>query len=141
MAGDLEDFLRRAAERRRAKADVPRQPEQRPPRRRPEYTDSRRERMTQPVEVAELVDDEPTVIDAGLREALARPEQSNRRTRSGSQTRSTPTAKPMASPNANAAGKPSALDPDDLIAMLTSVGGLQQAIVLKEILERPEHRW
>lgn len=141
MAGDLEDFLRRAAERRRAKAAEPRQPEQRPPRRRPEYSDSRRERMTQPVEVAELVDDEPTAVDAGLREISARPEQPSRRTSSGSQRRSTTTAMPMASTNANAAGGSPVLDTEDLIAMLTSVGGLQQAIVLKEILERPEHRW
>lgn len=141
MAGDLEDFLRRAAERRRAKAAEPRQPEQRPPRRRPEYTDSRRERMTQPVEVAELVEDEPTAIDAGLREILARPKPAERRTQSGRRGPSAPQAEPMASITANTGGGSPAIDTNDLIAMLTSVGGLQQAIVLKEILERPEHRW
>ena len=33
------------------------------------------------------------------------------------------------------------LSAEDLVAMLKRPGGVQQAILLREILDRPEHRW
>jgi hypothetical protein len=146
MPGDLEDFLRRAAQRRQQKAGAAQPP---PQRRRPEYTDSRRERVTEPIEVAELVE-EP--IEADLVDEMGRTlaEQRKRireaeqraadiraqvkkkagaaKSRTGSRAQTKAGAKPIPTR-------------DDLVYLLTRQGGLQQAILMKEVLDRPEHRW
>ncbi len=147
MAGDLEDFLRRAAERRKAKAaqQQQQQPQQRrqpaPPRRpQPEYTDRRAERIVrpepEPVLVAEIVEDplaerRRKLAEAKKAAAKAQAEAAKKAKRSGA-------AAPRSS------GATPALTGDvagDLIKILQHPGGLRQAILLREILDRPEHRW
>ena len=68
MARDLDDFLRRAAQRRQAKAAEQRQAQQPERRVRPQYSDARTERIARPVEeaeevlMAEVVDDPAVVL-------------------------------------------------------------------------------
>ncbi len=144
MAGDLEDFLRRAAARRQQKANQQRQQE--PPRREPpQYSDRRTERVVrsgeldEPVLVAELVQDDTNSYSAQLQrveqakraaaEALQKAKQSGQQLRPGqTKRRSGGTAT-----TTNPARK--------LIEMLKQPGGIQQAILLQEIFDRPEHRW
>lgn len=148
MSGDLEDFLRRAAQRRQAKAAQQRGgPGGKPAsgsRARPQYSDSRTERLVRADEadevlMAEIVDDEDESIAARMRrleqakreaaEAEAVLEQKTKSAAGGGRT-SEPSEKLLT-------GNPA----DDLIRMLQQPGGIQRAILLKEILERPEDRW
>lgn len=146
MSGDLEDFLRRAAERRRAKAGSA---APNPPRRpRPEYTDSRRERVTEPIEVAEIVDDPIEVgsgDDVGRTLAAQRKRIREAEQRAAKIRAQTKKALSGIKPASRGSQPPPAIavptSADDLIQLLTQPGGLGQAILIKEILERPEHRW
>ena len=145
MSGDLEDFLRRAAQRRQTKAaqqqqPPPQQPAQRQP---PQYSDRRTERVARIPEdevlTAEVVEDDPNSFAARLQrveeakraakkaeaEAVAKLKKSH-----GGRTR-------PAINSAALTGHPA----QDLIRMLQQPGGIQQAILLREILDRPEHRW
>ncbi|MDA9858027.1 hypothetical protein N9D23_07885 [Rubripirellula sp.] len=147
MSGDLEDFLRRAAQRRQAKAAQANQPAA-APRKRPQYSNSRTERVTRTVEtqatdevlVAEVVDHHST-------------NQYDRR-ETGTQRQQAETAQKQAEAAAtrSAAGQSStkndaassALNSQagiELLAALRSPGGVRQAILLREILDRPTHRW
>jgi len=69
MSGDIEDFLKRAAERRQARqASRPAAPQQtQKPAARPEYTDSRRERTVKPRE-----DDDELIVAEVVEQPLAK---------------------------------------------------------------------
>lgn len=149
MSGDLEDFLRRAAERRREKAAGPPAPQ--PRRQRPEYTDSRRERDAEPIEVAETVEDSYEEPDNAMTRAIAAQQRQIREAeRQAEKIRSE--AKPASRERQSSPGKqktasdtpaqpslPASLD--ELAEILSTPRGLRQAILMKEVLERPEHRW
>ncbi|TWU32976.1 hypothetical protein [Novipirellula artificiosorum] len=152
MSGDLEDFLRRAAQRRQNKAA------QQPPegaaqrsaaRPKPQYSDSRTERRPRPpldedVVVAEVVED----VDAQWRGRAQKVEQAKRaaklaqaeaakelsKLKKKKSTSRIPPLEPLAP-----VGTGHAIE--DLLNMLHRPGGIQQAVLLREILERPEHRW
>ncbi len=148
MSGDLEDFLRRAAQRRQAKAAQQRgggQPTA-GSKTRPQYTDSRTERLVRAEEadevlMAEVVEDEEESIAARMRrleqakqaaaEAQAELEQRKRADRRGGRAKVQRESEKVLSDN----------PAEDLIQMLQQPGGIQRAILLKEILERPEDRW
>ena len=152
MSGDLEDFLRRAAQRRQAKAAQERAASARPSesrsgsRTRPQYSDRRTERIVSADEadeilVAEVVDDEAhnSIADRmrrleAAKQAAAEAESSLGRLRRADQ-------KPQAKAPA-AAGPLLSGDPvQNLIKLLRQPAGIQQAILLREILDRPTHRW
>jgi hypothetical protein len=140
MSGDLEDFLRRAAQRRQAKAA-----QQQPPaeRQRPQYSDRKTERVARIPEdevlTAEIVEDDSNSFAARLqrveeakraaKQAEAAAAEKLKRAHGGRTRASISTAAPSGHPA------------QDLIRMLQQPGGIQQAILLREILERPEHRW
>jgi hypothetical protein len=140
MSGDLEDFLRRAAQRRQAKAAP--QPTSR---QKPEYSNSRTERRVRDREadevlVAEIVEDDPNSFAARLRRveaaklaaAKAEAELAPKRQASGTDKTTTAPARAVL-----LSGDPR----KDLRALLRQPGGIRQAILLREILDRPEHRW
>ncbi len=156
MAGDLEDFLRRAAQRRQANAGnqnpppaarpAPPQPAVPEQRKRPQYSNQRTERMIREVEeeifVAEVVEDEPSPwqerqrkIEEAKRaaaeaEAVAAKAMARVKKR-GSQ------ATPQLAPGPQMTGDVAA----DLLRLLQSPEGIQQAVLLREILDRPIDRW
>lgn len=168
MAGDLEDFLRRAAQRRQAKAAqnrggagrVPGQPGPGQPgpgqlgpgqlgpasgaggsaRPRPEYSNRKTERMVaasdaDEVLVAEVVEDEVASIVARKRR-LEAAEQAKAAVAKKEAQRN--------DPNCAYSGEGVVLSGNasqDLIKLLSQPGGIRQAILLREILDRPEHRW
>lgn len=146
MAGDLEDFLRRAAERRQAKAAADQQEQlQNPQRQRPEYSNRRTERLSQipddeEILTAEIVEEPATTMAAQIQ----RTEDANRAQARAQSDR----AKQMKEDKAQeardtrtAAREAVGLPAMDLIRLLRKPGGIQQAILLREILDRPEHRW
>ncbi|HBV66385.1 MAG TPA: hypothetical protein DEF45_25565 [Rhodopirellula sp.] len=175
MSGDLEDFLKRAAERRQAKAAQQKQsaPQKRVP---PQYSDRRTERAPRPLHDAEVVEAE--VVEAQVVSAssadkvvvaqamtenqrsskqairpvrqkvaksnaavpsrLAREAKASSKVFSADNSNSMPYAEPTAT---NGSQQSTGLSAEDLIAMLKRPGGVQQAILLREILDRPEHRW
>lgn len=150
MSGDLEDFLRRAAQRRQAKAAQGQAAQGQTPRgqaarSRPEYSNRKTERFVSAddadeVLMAEVVEDHEDSISVRMQRleaakrtaAEAEAELARRKARRSlhSATHEVP------------AGIPSSGNPaQDLLKLLRQPGGLQQAILLKEILDRPEHRW
>ena len=169
MSGDLEDFLKRAAERRQAKAAQQKQsaPQKRVP---PQYSDRRTERTPKSVPDAEIVEAQlvtASVVEnvavaqavtgsqdrsrqegrSGGRKAtkadaapsrLAREAKASSKVFSADNSNSMPYAEPTAT---NGSQQSTGLSAEDLIAMLKRPGGVQQAILLREILDRPEHRW
>lgn len=174
MSGDIEDFLRRAAQRRQARQGN--KPQAPPQRRRPEYTDARRERLpSRPAEdddlvVAEVVE-EPMgrklaelrrAQEQAMREAAAAAEtrrvservadhsltprvDSNARTGRGD-VPVTPLAGGLAKPSVTDATEPpdEFVDPltlEELRESLLTPHGLRNAVLMREILDRPEHRW
>jgi hypothetical protein len=192
MSGDIEDFLKRAAERRQARqANRPATPHQaqRPPAR-PEYTDSRRERTVRPREdddeliVAEVVEQPLAKRIAELQQKQAESQAAKQADRAGSASKrdvvavesdmtrndrnretrraadraeaamqsrrgNTPLAAPIAAQtaasqrNAIAAGQIDSGNEliNELLQSLKSPQGLQRAVLLHEILDRPVHRW
>ncbi len=142
MSGDLEDFLRRAAQRRQAKAAQQKPQPASPPR--PQYSNRRTERVVQAIEAeelltAELVEDAPNSFAARQRRleeskkaaaeaeaAAAKSMQKVKRSRGKSQHAAVPL---------------SGIAAQDLARLLAHPAGLRQAILLREILDRPEHRW
>lgn len=192
MSGDIEDFLKRAAEKRQARqANRPAaaQPPQRPASR-SEYTDSRRERSVRPQEnedevivaevieqplakrIAELKQKQADVQaarqsdragSASKRDAVAVESDMSRNDRNRATRRAADRAEaalqsrrggvPLASPaaaqtaasqrNSLASGQADAGGEliDELLRSLKSPNGLQRAVLLHEILERPVHRW
>lgn len=143
MAGDLEDFLRRAAVRRQQKAVEQEQqaPQQR--RQQPQYSDSRSERISrqrdEPVLTAEIVAEDAKSHVARLHraeEAERAAEKAKKEAKKLSKLARQRAAKkrPVV---LGSTGKPA----QDLVNLLKQPGGIQQAILLREILDRPEHRW
>ncbi len=136
MPGDLEDFLRRAAQRRQAKTQQQQQPAQK---QRPQYSDRRTERVVQAVEVdteephvADIVDQEVGALadeHKRAREARKAAAKAKRKSSRGGQTKT------------GLAIGLSGNSPQDLARLLADPAGLKQAILLREILDRPEHRW
>lgn len=164
MANDLEDFLRRAAARRQAnQAARPAAPP--PP---PQYTSARSERVVREVEpepTPPLVSSDPRRRQMEARraelarrsESAGRSESTRRRagsaasragsaaSRAGAQTAElVRQAEPVSAQVVQAvavAETPAALSPGGLIAALRSPEGIRQAILMREILDRPIHRW
>jgi hypothetical protein len=149
MSGDLEDFLRRAAQRRQAKASQRPQPPA--PRPKPQYSNRDTERVVDAVIVeeplvAEVIAEDSNPLAAQQRRlqesrkaaALAQAEaakklsniKGRRPSRLGSRARGGPASLAL-----------SGVTSEDLIRLLSSPQGIRQAILLREILDRPEHRW
>jgi hypothetical protein len=147
MAGDLEDFLKRAAERRAQKQQQAGGGGRRPtpkPRPKPEYTQARRERQVrQPLEetipVAEVVETVDPMAEKRRRLAKAKQKSDDARERVAQQQREIhePTAEKERSDISIADGTPA----EQLLDLIRRPGGMQQAILLREIFERPEDRW
>ena len=168
MSGDLEDFLKRAAQRRQAKAAQQKNSPKRVP---PQYSDSRTERIPQPVPEDEIVeaqvvsatyDEDVVVADAVTTSQPRRPKrQRTSQPRSGKSSASS--SKTLSDREQSRVGTSVEVQPADtsytqgkkslnqpamtgfsaeaLIEMLKRPGGVQQALLLREILDRPEHRW
>ncbi|KAA5540658.1 hypothetical protein FYK55_19890 [Roseiconus nitratireducens] len=143
MAGDLEEFLKRAAERRAQKQQQ--QAGARPePKRRSEYTDSRRERQIrhyddESIPVAEIVEEVNP-----LAEQQRRVEEAKRKAEAAKRKLAEQKKKLRSSPQPQPSAKPVTLEgtpADQLLQMLRSPGGVRQAFLLREILDRPEARW
>ncbi|QEF99719.1 hypothetical protein Mal15_37850 [Stieleria maiorica] len=146
MAGDLEDFLKRAAERRAQKQQQAggggaARPKPRP---RPEYTEAKRERQVrqpveEPIPVAEVVE-EPVNPLAERRRKLAEAKKKAEEARAR-------LAQQKAEIDERREGEPGVISAaggtpaEQLLDLLHRPGGLQQAFLLREILERPEDRW
>lgn len=172
MSGDLEDFLRRAAERRQAKAIQQKQNQSTPKKRvPPQYSNRRTERSPRPVQDAEIVEAEVVTpsgtenvpVAKAVTATQGRSRQATRSVRQtvsnpGNRVQSTPASKPDISATALQQGSSSSkpyidstvaaddqkqvgFSAEDLVAMLKRPGGVQQALLLREILDRPEHRW
>ncbi len=175
MSGDLEDFLKRAAERRQAKAAQQKQstPQKRVP---PQYSDRRMERARRPVPDAEVAEAEvveaevvpassadnvvvakavtgnqdrstqasrsgrrkPAKTDTAAPKQIAREEKSKATAVTDGYSKSTPYSQASATTGSQQSVGFSA---EDLVALLKRPGGVQQALLLREILDRPEHRW
>ena len=154
MAGDLEDFLRRAAQRRQAKAAQQQQSTQQSSQRQPpQYSDRRTERVARRPEDTERVARRPEdevlaaeVIEDDLNSFSARLKRVEEAKRVAKQVEAEAAAELQRSHGGRVRtvdGAPGSTgDPArDLIRMLQQPGGIQQAILLREIFERPEHRW
>ncbi|KAA1259158.1 hypothetical protein LF1_16860 [Rubripirellula obstinata] len=151
MPNDLEDFLRRAAQRRQAKAADQKQAQQPVRPVRPQYSNSRTERLARPVEepdpvlMAEIVDedaeshsrqiqrleDQRRSIEEAKKVARRLEEETAKKQKKSAQKDSSESSIPQST------GHPIA----DLLANFRRPGGIQQAILMREILDRPEHRW
>jgi hypothetical protein len=166
MSGDIEDFLRRAAQRRQARqANNP--PSAAPPTR-PEYSDARRERMPQvrddddELVIAEVVEEPLSRKLAELKRAQASAQAMREATTRAERQRASesthglgaqrladrPSVPPPGQQAMSASRTSQAPGPDvqsvaigDLHESLRSAQGLRSAILLHEILDRPVHRW
>ncbi len=143
MAGDLEDFLRRAAERRQQKA-APQPKPATPQRQRPQYSDRRTERVARIPEDEVLVADvveTPTYesnYDYQLRKTKAAQLAAAKVDTSSVYATQLEKTQSAASDTENLDDRSTV---ENLIRMMQQPNGIQQAILLREILDRPEHRW
>lgn len=149
MAGDLEDFLRRAAQRRAETAGArPKPPQQQPPRR-PEYTDRNRERSMSTKDVDEevvIADIVPPAVEAArnvrVRTASTPPHSESR-------PKILLEPAPVKAPRAPHVASQVTENPDvaasatvqALLRLMTDPNGIRQAILAREILDPPHHRW
>ncbi len=146
MSGDLEDFLRRAAKRRQAKA-AQQQQTQPAPRSRPEYSDRHRERVVDAIIVEEPADVEVVEEDSNSLAARQRRLEESKKAAAAAQAEAAQRMKKVKGRAAAAATKGDAAvaltgnTAHDLLRLLSQPGGIKQAILLREILDRPEHRW
>ena len=152
MAGDLEDFLKRAAERRAQKqqqaggggADGQRPARPAPkPRPKPEYTEARRERHVrqryeEPIPVAELVEPVNPLSEQQRKLAESKKKAAEAREKLAQQQRDIHEPQEADRGVISIAGGSPA---EQLLDLIQRPGGLQQAFLLREILERPEDRW
>ena len=157
MAGDLEDFLRRAAARRQAKAGQaaapaqpqPQQQQSRAQRARQEYTNRNTERQVrqEDIVVAEVVEEDPfaarrqKIANAKKLAAKARAQANKAENKQKAAKASAKQAAKSASKCKSAAkvgpelgGAPI----DDLLKLIRQPNGIQQAVLLREILDRPK---
>lgn len=153
MAGDLEDFLKRAAERRAQKQQqaggaarpAPKPRPQQQPRQQPQqqYTQAKRERqIRQPVQeaipVAEVVDPNSSLAER-REKARSKKRSDDARERVARQQRAIhETDGPIDRGVISVAGGTSV---EQLLDLIQRPGGMQQAFILKEIFDRPEERW
>ena len=148
MSGDLEDFLRRAAQRRQAKAAQAKKPAA-GPRERPQYSNSRTERVVRSVEAEEAHDQvlSATVVEqpgadtlAGRRERLeaAKAAAERAKAEAAEKLKKIGRQKPKTGAVVSAT---SDVSNHSLIAALKDPNGLRNAILLREIIDRPTHRW
>ena len=157
MAGDLEDFLRRAAARRQAKAGQaaapaqpqPQQQQSRAQRARQEYTNRNTERQVrqEDIVVAEVVEEDPF---AARRQKIANGKKlaAKARAQANKAENKQKAAKASAKQAAKAASKSKSaakVGPelggapiDDLLKLIRQPNGIQQAVLLREILDRPK---
>ena len=163
MPDDIEDFLKRAAQRRQAKAaqTPPPKPAAVAPQR-PEYTSARSERVPRnrpenevPVQAILIEDEavEPVAkhISQLQKERLKAARETAARRAGGTvkpvDTKAVSQAYVVPERAANVAPKVTTGDnqgftaTDRLVTMLRQPEGMMQAILLNEILTRPEHRW
>ena len=149
MSGDLEDFLRRAAQRRQAKSAQQPQPQARRPK--PQYSNRDTERVVDAVIVDEPMMAEVVAEDSSPLAAQQGHLQESRKAAALAQAEA---AKQMSQIKGRrqAKGRPAAgtgpsslalsgVTSEDLVRLLSSPQGIKQAILLREILDRPEHRW
>lgn len=155
MSGDLEEFLRRAAQRRRERA-AQHQAQQPKPRPRPEYTDRRAERAAT-AQYDQATEDAPLIAEVVDKEDVA---ETIAQVRSAVQSQSrqpAPSRQSDVSPQKTSPQKPAPaavqiadevaslpqaeVTPEELMAWLRNPAGLKQAILIREILDRPTHRW
>jgi hypothetical protein len=144
MSGDLEDFLRRAAQRRQAKAAQQSQPA--PKRQPPQYSDRRTERLVQARETdevltAEIVEDDPNSFSARLRRIEEAKQAAAKAEAETAKKLAKARGKSIRSKSSSVAVALSVNPTQELIRMLRNSSGIRQAILLREILDRPEHRW
>ena len=147
MADNLEDFLRRAAQRRQEKAAQQAQTGGQPPKRQPpQYSDSRTERVTrtvvhdEPTIAAEIVEEQPHPMAARMQQ-LEEAKQVAIKAQKEAQARAQQVKAKAARSKRPAEVAPSAHPVHELLRTLRQPGGIQQAILLREILDRPVHRW
>ncbi len=159
MAGDLEDFLKRAASRRQAKAAQETQQAKKNaagPARAREYTDSRRERTVRQSE--DLIDDAITgeIVDE-IGPSLAEERLAMQQQKIAAAKKKAAAIEAATAARRKKEGLPPKLEKaapvqaegitltgdlrQDVLRLMTSPVGLQQAFLLKEILDRPDHRW
>lgn len=143
MSGDLEDFLRRAAQRRQSAAAQ----QQRAVRaQRREYTDSRRERLPQAgrrealeeVLLGEVVGDYRDELAEKQRELEA---AEKRAAEAEAELQRVRTQAQQATAQRQAAFVLGGNPAEELRRILKHPGGVRQAVLLKEVLDRPEQRW
>jgi predicted DNA binding protein len=144
MSGDLEDFLRRAAQRRQAKAAQHSEPA--PRRQPPQYSDSRSERLVQARETdevltAEVVQDDSSSIAARMRRIEEAKQAAKKAEAEAAKKLAKVRGKGIRSKSPSVAVAMPENQTQSLIRMLRDSGGIRQAILLREILDRPEHRW
>jgi hypothetical protein len=142
MADDIEAFLKRAAQRRQAAANAQPSAPPTPPRPpKPEYTNSRTERLAkpfaaqeEPVLEAEIVYDEnpANLIVDQADERMAEHIQQSFTSDIG---QFSPTDSAGAKTNVTSAGV------SELAKLLQQTDGLKMAVLLREVLDRPTHRW
>jgi hypothetical protein len=162
MPGDLEEFLKRAAERRAAKQQQggggaagqgrggqgrggQAAPRRRP---RPEYTDAKRERQIrepvedEPIPVAELVESLNPLAEQQrqVAEAKRRAEEARRRLEEEQEKLGIDEEGEPSAPRQQHAA-PTGTPIQQLFQMLQRPEGVQQAFLLKEIMDRPTDRW
>ncbi|QDS89785.1 hypothetical protein EC9_39850 [Rosistilla ulvae] len=151
MADDIEAFLRRAAQRRKEQAARKAAPAAKS---RPEYTDSRAERTIRQVRPEEVVVEAEIVDDsAGISDLSSRHLQADHLANTVGQADDKMEAhiqKVFDHQVGRLASEPSepvihsVVDDDiakTLISLLQTPQGVQQAFLLREIIDRPEHRW
>ncbi|QDV57720.1 hypothetical protein [Rosistilla oblonga] len=152
MSDDIEAFLRRAAQRRKEQAARKAAPTAKP---RPQYTDSRAERKIREQQVEEIV--EPEIIEQadGFSQLSSRHLQAEHFAGGVGQADDKMDAhiqqvfdhqvSKLASEPADVSSQSQALADGEiakaLIDMLQTSNGVQQAFLLREIIERPTHRW
>jgi hypothetical protein len=141
MAGDLEEFLRRAAARRQQQTSVQKPQPVAPRREPPQYSDSRTERIVrsepEPVLLAaEVVENSHNSYAAQLQQI-----DDARRAAAAAERKAAQAARNAAEVVRSASATTGANAAQELIRLIRRPGGIQQAILLREILDRPEHRW
>lgn len=151
MAGDLEDFLKRAAERRAQKQQAgggggtgrPAPAPKPKPKPKPEYTEARRERQIrqafdEPIPVAEVVEPVDPLAEKRRRLAEAKRKAEEARARMAKQQAAIGESKPAVR---GVISIPDGTPIDQVLNLIRRPGGIQQAFLLREILERPSDRW
>jgi len=153
MSGDLEDFLARAAKRRAEKANQQREQEVRGQTQRTraavqsQYSDRKTERVVRLDDDDEILEAEIVAeVDLGnasqqLPSSLAvnqassvQPERVSRSSRRSGSVEASGKASP-------AGGTNTGINALELVQMLGRPGGVRQAFLLKEIIDRPVNRW